>query len=98
MDGAGAPIKGHVADALGLGNVNALELVAPIGEVFRPRRVQSPMDRLTRSAAGKRSSTRTRRKRGRYIQAQPAAGDMSDIAVDATIRQAAALQVSKRRR
>ena len=95
LDGVGAPIKGHVADALGLANVNALELVAPIGDLFRPRRVESPMDRLTRSAAGKRSSTRTRRKRGRYIQAQPAAGDLSDIAIDATIRQAAALQVQR---
>jgi magnesium chelatase subunit D len=53
------------------------------------------MDRLTRSAAGKRSSTRTRRKRGHYIQAQPAAGDLSDIAIDATIRQAATLQVQR---
>jgi Mg-chelatase subunit ChlD len=84
-----------VAEALGLGNPNVLELVAPIGEVFRPRRVESPMDRITRTAAGKRSSTRTSRKRGRYIQAQPAAGDLSDIALDATIRQAAPQQLRR---
>jgi Mg-chelatase subunit ChlD len=53
------------------------------------------MDRLTRRTAGKRSSTRTSRKRGRYVQARPANGDLSDIALDATIRQAA-LQQARR--
>jgi magnesium chelatase subunit D len=53
------------------------------------------MDRITRSAAGKRSTTRTSRKRGRYIQARPAQGDLTDIALDATIRQAAAYQVER---
>ncbi len=53
------------------------------------------MDRITRRTAGKRSTTRTSRKRGRYIQSQPACGDLSDIALDATIRQAA-LQQTKR--
>jgi magnesium chelatase subunit D len=53
------------------------------------------MDRLTRRTAGKRSTTRTSRKRGRYIQAQPAHGDMSDIALDATIRQAALQQIER---
>jgi magnesium chelatase subunit D len=70
-------------------------LVVPIGQVFKPRRVESPVDRLTRRTAGKRSTTRTSRKRGRYIQARPANGDLSDIALDATIRQAA-LQQAKR--
>ncbi len=53
------------------------------------------MDRLTRRAAGKRSTTRTTRKRGRYIQARPANGDLADIALDATIRQAALQQVKR---
>lgn len=70
-------------------------MVAPIGEVFRTRRVESPMDRLTRRSAGKRSTTRTNRKRGRYTQARPANGDLSDIALDATIRQAALQQVER---
>jgi magnesium chelatase subunit D len=69
--------------------------MAPIGSVFKARRVESPMDRLTRRTAGKRSTTRTSRKRGRYIQAQPADGDLSDIALDATIRQAALQQVER---
>jgi magnesium chelatase subunit D len=54
------------------------------------------MDRLTRRTAGKRSTTRTSRKRGRYTQARPANGDLSDIALDATIRQAALQQVDRK--
>ncbi len=71
-------------------------MVPPIGDVFRTRRVESPMDRLTRRGAGKRSTTRTSRKRGRYTQARPANGDLTDIALDATIRQAALQQVERR--
>ncbi len=90
------PLQGHVADPLGLGHGEQVDLVVPIGEVFRPRRVESPVDRLTRRSAGRRSTTRTSRKRGRYIQAQPADGDLSDIALDATLRQAALQQVERR--
>jgi len=57
--------------------------------------LQTPLDKLTRSQAGKRSSTRTDRKRGRYIQARPARGKTSDIAFDATIRAAAPFQVER---
>ena len=89
------PLQGHVADPLGVGGGQQVEMVAPIGQVFRARRVESPMDRITRRTAGKRSSTRTSRKRGRYIQAQPADGDLSDIALDATIRQAALQQAER---
>jgi Mg-chelatase subunit ChlD len=92
---AGAPIQGHVADPLGIGGGEQVDMVVPVGEVFKPKRVQSPMDRLTRRTAGRRSTTRTSRKRGRYIQARPANGDLSDIALDATIRQAALQQVKR---
>ena len=95
MGGAGAPIKGHEADALGVGGAKEVDLVVPIGETFRPRRLESSVDRLTRKTAGKRSTTRTSRKRGRYIQALPANGDLSDIALDATIRQAALQQADR---
>ena len=95
MGGAGAPIKGHEADPLGVGGAEQVDLVVPIGETFRPRRLESSVDRLTRRTAGKRSTTRTSRKRGRYIQAQPANGDLSDIALDATIRQAALQQAER---
>ena len=62
-----------------------------VGTVFSPRRITSPLDRLTRRTAGKRSATRTRRKRGRYIQSRSLSDDerATDIAFDATFRTAA---------
>jgi len=80
---------------MGLNGSQEADLVPPIGELFRTRRVQSPVDKLTRRTAGKRSTTLTSRKRGRYIQARPANGDLHDIALDATIRQAALQQVER---
>ena len=54
-----------------------------------PRKLDTPLDRLTRQRAGRRSRTKTERKRGRYIQARPANGRTDDIAFDATLRAAA---------
>lgn len=51
---------------------------------------------MTRNSAGKRSTTRTKRKRGRYIKATPMQGRVEDLAFDATLRTAAVHQ--KRRR
>ncbi|MBN1667076.1 MAG: VWA domain-containing protein [Anaerolineales bacterium] len=65
------------------------------GEVFTPRNLDAPIDKLTRRQAGRRSRTRTERKRGRYIQARPAKGKTSDIAFDATIRAAAPYQIDR---
>ncbi len=45
-----------------------------------------------RSYAGRRSVTRTERKRGRYIQSRPAQGRLDDLAFDATVRAAAPFQ------
>jgi len=61
------------------------------GETFMPRKLDTPLDKLTRKNAGRRSRTRTDRKRGRYIMARPADGS-TDIAFDATIRAAAPFQ------
>jgi Mg-chelatase subunit ChlD len=47
---------------------------------------------MTRERAGKRSYTRTERKRGRYIKARPAGSRPEDIAFDATLRAAAPFQ------
>ena len=47
---------------------------------------------MTRRQNGRRSRTRTDRKRGRYIQARPANGQTNDIAFDATLRAAAPFQ------
>jgi magnesium chelatase subunit D len=72
-----------------VGGAHPVDIVPAIGHVFKTRRIESPLDRLTRQTAGKRSFTRTSRKRGRYVQARPAHGDLSDVALDATLRQAA---------
>jgi magnesium chelatase subunit D len=67
-----------------------------IGTIFKPQRISSPLDRLTRRATGKRSSTRTQRKRGRYVQSRPLGDECpTDIAFDATFRQAAVHQVER---
>lgn len=67
-----------------------------VGAIFAPRRITSPLDRLTRRTSGKRSFTRTRRKRGRYITSRPLGDEPpTDIAFDATVR-AAAIHQRKR--
>lgn len=65
---------------------------------FDPRSLDTPLDRLTRRGAGRRSSTRTERKRGRYIQARPyRPGERkTDLAFDATLRAAAPFQQRRR--
>ena len=45
-----------------------------------------------RRGAGRRSRTRTDRKRGRYVQSRPAGGKADDLAFDATMRAAAPFQ------
>ena len=67
-----------------------------VGEDFTPRHLDTPLDRLTRSSGGRRSQTRTDRKRGRYVQARPSPGDPSDLAFDATLRVAAPHQRERR--
>lgn len=64
------------------------------GEEFHTRRLDTPLDRLVRKRAGRRSVTKTERKRGRYIQSRiPRAGKkLTDLAFDATFRAAAPYQ------
>jgi magnesium chelatase subunit D len=62
-----------------------------------PRKLQTPIDTMTRPTPGKRSYTKTDRKRGRYIQARPARGRPKDVAFDATFRAAAPYQLSRDR-
>lgn len=64
---------------------------------FRARKLNTPLDKLTRNLAGKRSMTRTTRKRGRYIKAVPLKGRVEDLAFDATLRAAALHQQARRR-
>jgi magnesium chelatase subunit ChlD-like protein len=63
-----------------------------IGLSFTPRKIENPLDRISRRLGGKRSRTHTERKRGRYIQARPANGSTEDLAFDATLRAAAPYQ------
>jgi magnesium chelatase subunit D len=62
------------------------------GADFETRRLETPQDRQTRSTGGRRSRTRTTRKRGRYVRSQPSPQDASDLAFDATLRAAAPYQ------
>lgn len=70
---------------------------AHIGTDFEPRRLQTPIDKITRSSSGKRSYTKTNRKRGRYVRARQARGKPRDVAFDATLRAAAPHQINRDR-
>jgi magnesium chelatase subunit D len=63
-----------------------------IGQSFTPRKIDSPLDKLSRKKTGRRSRSHTERKRGRYIRARPAKGKATDLAFDATFRAAAPYQ------
>ena len=65
------------------------------GELFDARRFETPQDRRVRSTAGRRSRTRTTRKRGRYSSFESSPRDASDLAFDATLRAAAPYQRSR---
>jgi len=67
-----------------------------IGDTFDPDLIEAPLDRINRRSGGRRSQTRTETKRGRYIQARPANGELADIAFDATFRAAAPFQKDRR--
>lgn len=66
-----------------------------IGETFEVRKLNTPLDKMMRKSGGRRSTTKTKRKRGRYIQARPSPGDPSDLAFDATLRAAAPEQLGR---
>ncbi|MBU6361118.1 MAG: VWA domain-containing protein [Chloroflexi bacterium] len=71
-----------------------------VGSVFNARKLNTPLDKLTRNTAGRRSTTRTERKRGHYIMSRmvPMGEKVSDLAFDATLRAAAPFQRTRRAR
>lgn len=74
---------------------NGRDRPVAVGDLFKVKKLQTNLDRLTRRTAGKRSFTRTKRKRGRYIKAQPAGDRLEDVAFDATLRAAAPQQIHR---
>ncbi|MFO7169349.1 MAG: VWA domain-containing protein [Chloroflexota bacterium] len=62
---------------------------------YQPKRLEGDRDKMQRRAPGKRSRTRTSRKQGRYITSRPARR-VTDLALDATLREAAPYQRQRR--
>jgi magnesium chelatase subunit D len=69
------------------GGETTIKATAP----FKPRKMEGQRDRMARRAVGKRSRTRVSRKTGRYITSRPA-HRVTDLALDATLREAAIYQ------
>jgi len=65
------------------------------GELFPVRSIKLPRDRKSRVASGKRSSSESRDKRGRYVRAVQTERT-TDVAFDATLRAAAPHQPRRR--
>jgi Mg-chelatase subunit ChlD len=92
------PLRGHQAAPTPLSYIRQRELPVATGAAFRPRRLQTPLDRLSRRAGGRRSFTYTSRRRGRYVSSRPARDALGDLAIDATLRAAAPHQLERGRR
>jgi magnesium chelatase subunit D len=73
-----------------------LEMVFPVGETFKVKRIQMERDRVLRKGSGRRSRTRSSSKAGRYIMSRMER-KTSDLAIDATIRAAAPYQKQRKR-
>lgn len=68
-----------------------METVFSVGELFGIKKIETAKDRKNRKGSGRRSRTRTDAKQGRYVRAIENRGT-GDIAIDATLRTAAANQ------
>ncbi len=84
-----------MADGMPTAYIRDAGTPVPVGPVFQPRRLDTPLDRMVRTGHGKRSFTRTKGKRGRYVSSRDAQRKFVDIAFDATFRQAAPHQLGR---
>lgn len=66
-----------------------------VGPTYKVRKFDHAPDRLFRNGNGRRSPTRTRRRRGRYVRSVPQRLT-GDVALDATLRAAAPYQAKRR--
>lgn len=71
------------------------EEVFTVGQTFHLKRIAFRKDRLERAASGRRTRTRARNRGGRYVKS--VLRQNRDIAIDATLRAAAPLQLARKR-
>ncbi|MGI8847318.1 MAG: VWA domain-containing protein [Candidatus Dormibacteria bacterium] len=81
--------------------ISAREVVHPdaeevfVGDLFPVKSIKLPRERKSRSTTGKRSSSESRDRRGRYVRARQTE-HTTDVAFDATLRAAAPHQPRRR--
>jgi magnesium chelatase subunit D len=91
-DGAGH-VRGDEKATESVTHKNAEQLFE--GAIFPVRKIALPRDRRSRATSGKRSSSRSTDKRGRYVRSTQTE-HTTDIAFDATMRAAAPHQLRRR--
>ncbi|HEY4025606.1 MAG TPA: VWA domain-containing protein, partial [Candidatus Dormibacteraeota bacterium] len=78
------------------GSASGSEAVPDAADVFALKRIELPRKRAPRKQSGKRASTRSPDRRGRYVRSQNQER-VTDLAVDATVRAAAPYQIERGR-
>ncbi len=71
------------------------EKIVKANSQYKTRKIEGQRDRMARRAAGKRSRTKVTRKSGRYVSSRRAKR-VTDLALDATLREAAIYQRQRR--
>jgi len=98
---ASATDRGDGQSVAGQGNARSSEGPLPEGEAllqldtFAVRKIQLPRERRARRSPGKRTASRSRLKRGRYVRSTHVE-KTTDLALDATLRAAAPHQRARR--
>ncbi len=97
-DGAseGLRAEGNMESAAATRESSDREEIQPTGQPFAVRRVALCKDRVKRKSSGRRTTTRTDSRGGRYVKSQSRPSDR-DVAVDATLRACAPFQKERGR-